>query len=69
LACDERGRGKRPQRVSGLSVGGTWIQDGQTKIVAQRTVVIPGSDSLYVLQLNADCLENQGDFADARATR
>jgi hypothetical protein len=31
--------------------------------------VIPGSDGLYVLQLNADCLENQGDFADARTTR
>ena len=28
--------------------------DGQTKIVAQKTVVIPGADGLYVLQLNAD---------------
>ncbi len=24
-------------------LGGTWTQDGQTKIVAQKTVVIPGS--------------------------
>lgn len=42
-------------------LGGTWVQDGQTKLVAQKTVVIPGSDGLYVLQLNADGLENQLD--------
>jgi hypothetical protein len=40
-------------------LGGVWVQDGQRKIVAQKTVVIPGSDGLYVLQLNADGLENQ----------
>jgi Probable lipoprotein LpqN len=39
-------------------LGGFWVQDGQRKIVAQKTVVIPGSDGLYVLQLNADGLEN-----------
>jgi hypothetical protein len=43
-------------------LGGTWTQDGQTKIVAQKTVVIPGSDGLYVLQLNADGLENQTEI-------
>jgi len=43
-------------------LGGTWVQDGQTKIVAQKTVVIPGSDGLYVLQLNADGLEDQLDI-------
>ena len=43
-------------------LGGTWTQDGQTKIVAQKTVVIPGSDGLYVLQLNADGLEDQGEL-------
>jgi hypothetical protein len=42
-------------------LGGTWVQDGQKKVVAQKTVVIPGSDGLYVLQLNADGLENQMD--------
>jgi hypothetical protein len=41
------------------ALGGIWAQDGQRKIVAQKTVVIPGSDGLYVLQLNADGLENQ----------
>jgi hypothetical protein len=46
-------------------LGGTWTQDGQTKIVAQKTVVIPGSDGLYVLQLNADGLEDQGEIIGA----
>ena len=46
-------------------LGGTWVQDGQTKIVAQKTVVIPGSDGLYVLQLNADGLEDQKEIIGA----
>lgn len=46
-----------------FQLGGTWVQDGVTKIAAQKTVVIPGSDgSWYVLQLNADGLENQIDL-------
>ncbi len=45
-----------------FQLGGTWTQDGQTKIVAQKTVVIPGSDGLYVLQLNADGLEDQKEI-------
>jgi hypothetical protein len=45
-------------------LGGTWTQDGETKIVAQKTVVIPG-DGLYVLQLNADGRENQGEIVGA----
>ena len=46
-------------------LGGTWTSDGQTKIVAQKTVVIPGSDGLYVLQLNADGLEDQAEIVGA----
>ena len=46
-------------------LGGTWTQGGQTKIVAQKTVVIPGSDGLYVLQLNADSLEDQKEIIGA----
>jgi hypothetical protein len=46
-------------------LGGTWVDSGQTKIVAQKTVVIPGSDGLYVLQLNADGLETQTDIVSA----
>jgi hypothetical protein len=48
-----------------FQLGGTWTQDGETKIVAQKTVVIPGSDGLYVLQLNADGLENQKELIGA----
>ena len=39
--------------------------DGETKVVAQKTVVIPGADGLYVLQLNADGLENQDEIIGA----
>jgi hypothetical protein len=46
-------------------LGGTWVQNGQRKIVAQKTVVIPGGDGLYVLQLNADGLENQDQIITA----
>jgi hypothetical protein len=48
-----------------FQLGGTWTQDGETKIVAQKTVVIPGSDGLYVLQLNADGLEDQKELIGA----
>ena len=43
-------------------LGGTWVSDGQTRLVAQKTVVIPGPDGVYVLQLNADALESQADI-------
>ena len=43
-------------------LGGTWVSGGQTKLVAQKTVVIPGPDGVYVLQLNADALESQADI-------
>ena len=52
-------------QYSAFQLGGTWTQDGQTKIVAQKTVVIPGNDALYVLQLNADGLEDQGEIVGA----
>jgi hypothetical protein len=44
-------------------VGGTWADNGQTKAVAQKTVVLDGTDGIYVLRLNADCLDNQIDKA------
>ncbi|MGA8544171.1 MAG: LpqN/LpqT family lipoprotein [Mycobacterium sp.] len=40
-------------------LGGTWVDDGQTKAVAQKTVVIASGNALYVMRLNADCLEDQ----------
>ena len=52
-----------------FQLGGTWVQDGVTKVAAQKTVVIPGSDgSWFVLQLNADGLENQIDILGPATT-
>jgi hypothetical protein len=48
-----------------FQLGGTWTSDGMTKIVAQKTVVIPGPDGIYVLQLNADGLKNQAPIVSA----
>ena len=33
--------------------------------MAQKTVVIPGADGLYVLQLNADGTEDQADIVSS----
>lgn len=38
-------------------VGGTYQRGGQTRVIAQKTVVISSQDAVYVLQLNADGLE------------
>ena len=47
-------------------VGGTYVKDGAKHAVAQKTVVIPGADGLFVLQLNADGTEDQmGILMDA----
>jgi hypothetical protein len=51
-----------PSTLSGFEatqVGGMYKKDGVTRAIAQKTVVIPGKDGLYVLQLNADGLEDQ----------
>ena len=46
-------------------LGGTWQSEGLSKVTAQKTVVIPGDDGVYVLQLNADGLQNQADIITA----
>jgi hypothetical protein len=47
-------------------IGGTYSKDGVNRAIAQKTVVIPGQDGLYVLQLNADGTEDQmGALLDA----
>lgn len=48
-----------------FQLGGTWSSDGVTKIVAQKTVIIPAADGYFVLQLNADGLEDQGEIVGA----
>ncbi|MGZ8812727.1 MAG: envelope biogenesis lipoprotein LpqN [Mycobacterium sp.] len=60
-----------PDELSGfdaMQIGGTYKKDGVARAIAQKTVVIPGQDGLYVLQLNADGLEDQiGALMDATA--
>jgi hypothetical protein len=47
-------------------LGGTYVKDGKKRAVAQKTVVIPSGDAVFVLQLNADSLESeQGPLMDA----
>ncbi|WP_240761110.1 LpqN/LpqT family lipoprotein [Mycolicibacterium sp. CR10] len=52
----------QPSELGGFDatqVGGTYVRDGVTRMIAQKTVVIPGQDGLFVLQLNADGTEDQ----------
>jgi hypothetical protein len=51
-----------------FQAGGTWVDKGVTKAVAQKTVVIPRSDGLYVLQLNVDGLPSQQNILDTATT-
>ena len=49
-------------------IGGSYMRDGVKHMISQKTVVIPGQDGLYVLQLNADALEDQmGPLTEAKA--
>jgi Probable lipoprotein LpqN len=52
----------QPSKLGGfdaMQVGGTYIKDGVSRLVAQKTVVIPGQDGLFVLKLTADGTEDQ----------
>lgn len=44
-----------------VQYAGTYTNDGKKRIAAQKTVVIPGKDGLFALQLNADALDGQQD--------
>ena len=49
-----------------VQLGGNYDVDGKKGMIAQKTVVIPGQDGLYVLQLNAYSNEDEaGVLADA----
>lgn len=52
----------QPAKLAGfdaVQIGGTYNKNGTKRAIAQKTVVIPGKDGLYVLQLNADGTEDQ----------
>ena len=40
-------------------IAGSYTKNGQTRAIAQKTVVIPGANALYVLQLNAEGADDQ----------
>jgi Probable lipoprotein LpqN len=47
-------------------IKGTYQRDGNTRTVAQKTVVIPAQGAVFVLQLNADSLQSdEGTLMDA----
>ncbi len=49
-----------------VQVGGTYVKDGQKRLIAQKTVIIPAGQDLFVLQLNAEGTEDQmGPLMDA----
>lgn len=51
-----------------FEVGGTYQKYGAKRVIAQKTVVIPESDGVVVVQLNAEALEGQsGQLLDAMA--
>jgi hypothetical protein len=39
-------------------LGGTYQKGGKSRVIAQKTVVIPSQGAIYVLQLNAEGLES-----------
>jgi uncharacterized protein YceK len=65
----EGGDAGSPSTLAGFDatqIGGTYTKNGVKRAIAQKTVVIPGQDGLYVLQLNADGTEDQmGPLMDA----
>jgi Probable lipoprotein LpqN len=49
--------------------GGSYTKDGNSRLIAQKTVVIPGDGGVFVLQLTADGLESDmGPLMDATST-
>jgi hypothetical protein len=63
--ASKEGAASTPGEHRAYQLDGTWTRNGQTKIVAQNTVVMPGSDGLTSLQLNADGLEDQAEIVGA----
>ncbi|OBI71836.1 LpqN/LpqT family lipoprotein [Mycobacterium sp. E740] len=55
----ESGSPSKLANFDATQLGGTYTKDGVKRAIAQKTVVIPGQDALFVLQLNADGREDQ----------
>jgi hypothetical protein len=67
---ENMGDGKATQ-LSGFAayqIGGAYTKDGVKRLVAQKTVVIPTADAVYVMQINAEGTEDHiGPLMDATA--
>ena len=53
-----------PSNLGGFDatqIGGFYTKDGINHMVAQKTVVVPGQDGLFVIKLTADGTEDQAD--------
>lgn len=42
-----------------VDYAGTYVRKGQPRVIGQQTIVVPGKDALFVLQLNADAPEGE----------
>jgi hypothetical protein len=42
-----------------VDYAGTYMRNGQPRVIGQQTIVVPGKDALFVLQLNADAPEGE----------
>ena len=48
-------------------IGGSYTKDGVTRAVAQKTVIIPLDDGTYILQVNAEGLQDDTAALNAAA--
>ena len=42
-----------------IDYAGTYVRKGKPRVIGQQTIVVPGKDALFVLQLNADAPEGE----------
>lgn len=59
---DFDGKEAQPGKLANFDaaqISGTYTRNGQTRLIAQKTVVVPGKDGLYVIQINADGTKEQ----------
>lgn len=52
----------RSDSLSGFDAvdyAGTYVRKGKPRVIGQQTIVVPGKDALFVLQLNADAPQGE----------
>lgn len=55
----ETGQAGQLSGFEAVTIGGLYVREGVPHMVAQKTVTIPGSDGLYVLQIDVEGPEEQ----------